>query len=409
MVDGQQVFSGTVKSFNPEKGWGHIECPETHELFGKDIFLLKSQLQGGLSVVQKGAAVTFSVTDSGRGPEATDVTVQGAFAGGGCGGAVGGYVGTIKSFNPTSGWGHITCAQTEAIYGKDIFFMKSQLQSTGGVINKGVSVSFDVNQGIKGPEASNINPTGGVVGVVGGGCSVVGGGMQQHPQAHPTPHFGYGGYCGGYGPVVGGPMAPPPLNQNPYQQLPQQWQQAGGMQQMVPGGGGGVFYGTVKSFNDDKGWGHISCQQTQAIYGKDMFVLRSQLNGATASPGAAVQFMVGQGAKGPEAHNVRVMGPGATGSEVYMGTVKNWNQEKGWGFISCDETHALYGKDIFLHKKDVGAHNPTAGENVQFSVQISEQGRPETATVSFVGASYGAWKAAPQPVQRPGPWSSCGY
>jgi len=364
------TYEGTVKSYNPEKGWGHIECAETFEHYGKDVFMLKSQFRNA-SAVNKGQRVTFGLTDNGRGPEAMDIQVSnstGGFSGGmmSTPGA-GQFVGTIKSFNPTSGWGHITCPQTEQIYGKDIFFMKSNLP--GGAIAKGATVSFTVVQGLKGPEANKIEPM--------GGC---GGGMQQQPQ---------------FGGMVPNPIMPV---------AGQQWNGGGAMQ--APGGSSPIYYGTIKSFNEEKGWGHISCQQTQAMYGRDMFVLRSSLNGAAITAGDTVQFIVGQGQKGIEAQQVRVMGTAATSGQVYMGTMKNWNQEKGWGFISCNDTHQLYGKDIFLHKNVTGAHTPSAGETVQFSVQISDQGRPEAGSVSFVGSGYGPYKAAPQvAAARTGPWS----
>merc|ERR1719387_264300 len=40
---------------------------------------------------------------------------------------------------------------------------------------------------------------------------------------------------------------------------------------------GQTFFGTVKAFNEEKGWGHITCANTQAMFGKDMFLLRSAL------------------------------------------------------------------------------------------------------------------------------------
>eukprot|EP00969_Alexandrium_andersonii_P172366 7619711-Alexandrium_andersonii.AAC.1 len=49
-----------------------------------------------------------------------------------------------------------------------------------------------------------------------------------------------------------------------------------------------VYYGTVKGFDDAKGWGHITCGATRAMYGKDMFVLRSSLRGARIRVGEEV-------------------------------------------------------------------------------------------------------------------------
>ena len=60
--------------------------------------------------------------------------------------------------------------------------------------------------------------------------------------------------------------------------------------------------GTVKWFNNQKGYGFISDES-----GKDVFVLYSGLNMEgimSLEEGAAVEFDVTEGAKGPQAVNV---------------------------------------------------------------------------------------------------------
>ena len=62
--------------------------------------------------------------------------------------------------------------------------------------------------------------------------------------------------------------------------------------------------GTVKWFNDQKGFGFIS----QENGGPDVFVHFSAITGQgfkTLTEGQAVQFDVTQGPKGPQASNVR--------------------------------------------------------------------------------------------------------
>jgi len=173
----------------------------------------------------------------------------------------------------------------------------------------------------------------------------------------------------------------------------------------------------VKSYNDEKGWGHIQCQETEATFGKDMFFLRSSLNGASVTRGSQVLFTVAMGTKGPQAENVQVQaGRRRSSSEdagqTYQGTIKNFNEAKGWGFITCAETEEIYHKDIFVHKKEVGC-SPVAGDAVTFEVNMSSQGRPEAQNVfidaqrsepsTTTSSNYGAVKEV-HATPRPGPF-----
>jgi CspA family cold shock protein len=372
-----QAFAGTVKSWNPVKGWGHIECEASHIAYGKDIFLLRSQLNGMNPV--KGDQVTFDVAQGQKGVEATNVHIVSTTSTDG----ESVYMGTIKSWNPEKGWGHIVSDGTFAMYEKDIFVMRSALP--GGHCQPGDQVRFSVKDGTKGPEAYNV--------------VVV--------QAKNMP-------------------SPPVVQHMGSQAIPQ------------------AFIGTVKNFDDTKGWGHIICDQTRKLYGKDMFVLRSALASQTQTlaEGNQVQFTVAMGIKGPEAQNVILMN-GARGTVVppraapysqqpytqqsnafaqyaafsqnqtsgyappstfaqaplqpqlaqaavttgrqFAGAVKNWNEEKGWGFISCQEAMNIFGKDIFLHKKELLGQTPFAGTPVQFSVAWNDDGRPIATSVNLSG------------------------
>ena len=60
---------GTVKWFNAEKGFGFIERES-----GDDVFVHFSAIQSeGFKSLEEGQAVTFSVEEGNRGPQATNV------------------------------------------------------------------------------------------------------------------------------------------------------------------------------------------------------------------------------------------------------------------------------------------------------------------------------------------------
>ncbi|MGL4252564.1 MAG: cold-shock protein [Fusobacteriaceae bacterium] len=60
--------------------------------------------------------------------------------------------GTVKWFNQEKGFGFITGED-----GKDVFAHFSQIQKEGfKTLNEGEEVTFDVSEGAKGPQATNI-------------------------------------------------------------------------------------------------------------------------------------------------------------------------------------------------------------------------------------------------------------
>ena len=61
--------NGTVKWFNAEKGYGFITADD-----GTDIFVHYSAIQGeGFKTLDEGQAVSFDVSQSDRGPQASNV------------------------------------------------------------------------------------------------------------------------------------------------------------------------------------------------------------------------------------------------------------------------------------------------------------------------------------------------
>jgi len=360
MAQMQQLqFTGTVKSFNFEKGYGFIQSDQTQ---GKDVFLNK---QANAQMAAAGDTVSFTIENSEKGYQAANVQVvargQGQFKG------------TITNFNETKGFGFIDCEPTKAIYNKDVFFVKSDVGQSS-VIN-GMTVRFGVNNTDKGPKACNIKvlEEGGGMASSGSG----GGGManmapemmgqmmtlMQTAAATGNPKvmetmmktmvnaFGGGGGGGGQ-------------NQN------QNQNQGGGSNSRV----GSVVFGSVKRFNPETGWGFISESN-----GQDYFVMKSNVEGGVLNEGDQVQFKIGHGNKGLQATEVKNLGPstqsGALGQPTQpsgpptIGTVKNFNMEKGWGFIE-----QANGQDVFVMRSNIvgGVLNP--GDQVHFKVAMGQKG-----------------------------------
>ncbi len=63
-------MQGSVKWFNPEKGYGFIEKED-----GNDVFVHYSAIEEeGFKTLEEGQQVEFEVVEADRGPQATNVT-----------------------------------------------------------------------------------------------------------------------------------------------------------------------------------------------------------------------------------------------------------------------------------------------------------------------------------------------
>ncbi|CAE7515305.1 slc50a1 [Symbiodinium pilosum] len=123
---------------------------------------------------------------------------------------------------------------------------------------------------------------------------------------------------------------------------------------------GPAYSGQIVDYNEDKGFGFIECKDTQQIYGKDIFLLRSSLNGLIVSTGDRVSFKVETGIKGPKAVEVEIIERIADMAErlpTYWGRVKNFDAARGLGFIDCEETKEVYEKDILVLRSQLGDHS----------------------------------------------------
>ena len=157
-----------VKWFNPDKGFGFIELSDG----SGDAFLHGSVLaQTGITAVQPGETLEVRVGPGHKGPHVTEIISVdsstavpaasrrsnfGATTSNGSSSDVSGEeTGTVKWFNAEKGFGFI--ARDNG--GKDVFVHVSALERSGLTgLNEGQSVSVDVVEGRKGPEAARVRP-----------------------------------------------------------------------------------------------------------------------------------------------------------------------------------------------------------------------------------------------------------
>eukprot|EP00929_Paragymnodinium_shiwhaense_P090378 TRINITY_DN5054_c0_g1_i3.p1 TRINITY_DN5054_c0_g1~~TRINITY_DN5054_c0_g1_i3.p1 ORF type:complete len:380 (+),score=129.19 TRINITY_DN5054_c0_g1_i3:89-1228(+) len=366
---------GTVKSFNPDKGFGFID------LNGNDIFFLKTDNR---EFARKGDTVSFVTKMSDRGAQATHVKVLNRESGG--------YLGVVKSFNPTKGFGFIECDQTTQMYNQDVFFMKTSV--SGLFPEQGAKVTFQVTETEKGPHAVNVKAVSStnnakapmqklsaVLGQLQGtpGVNEVLGAIVSALSGQQMPTGGKAGKGGGMnspraamGGKGGGAM------------------QGGAAMAMQGGGKGGgegkMSFGTVKSFSQQKGWGFL-----QTSSGEDVFVAGRVVQTGSLNVGDQVVFKKTQGPKGLQAEEVQALQAQEL-QAAYQGVVKTFNAEKGWGFIG-DTNCAKFG-DVFLHRNDLGAMTVNVGDTLEFSVKMNNSGRPQAENIRVVGApgAYGKSK-----------------
>merc|ERR1712232_1251058 len=64
----------------------------------------------------------------------------------------------------------------------------------------------------------------------------------------------------------------------------------------------------------------------------------------------------------------------------YSGTIRFFNEAKGFGFIECPEANARYGRDVFLHKADFAGF--AVGQDVTFRVEPNKDGMPQARDLS---------------------------
>merc|ERR1719189_2681990 len=74
-------------------------------------------------------------------------------------------------------------------------------------------------------------------------------------------------------------------------------------------------------------------------------------------------------------------------SQRAKGVCKRFNNEKGFGFIACDDNSG----DVFVHQTEVyadGFRTLAEGEPLEFDIQIQDDGRRKAVNVTGPGGAF---------------------
>lgn len=67
--------------------------------------------------------------------------------------------------------------------------------------------------------------------------------------------------------------------------------------------------------------------------------------------------------------------PQGLANERFRGRIKSFNAKQGFGFIENPDAYAIFGRDVFLHKAQIG--NLKVGTEVTYGVDMNKQGMPQ--------------------------------
>lgn len=252
--------------------------------------------------------------------------------------------GTVKSYNEPKGYGFIDCPEVKEAFGSDVFLHRSQVADF--VVGQQVSFAILVNKERK-PQAFDLGPSqngkdmkkASGKGPVGKGAASAGKAMAARAMASAewaSPAAAKGAW-GAWGPDA--------------------W-----MAEAAAWKGGGW----------DASWKGAPAWGLPAGKGKNPW--------ADWAPAVDKGKGKGGGAKGSTERPAR--GPPGTSTEIegvtdirHEGTIKSFNETRGFGFIQCDVLMEQFGADVFLHK--VQFQGFEVGQEVSFEVFLNKDGKPQ--------------------------------
>jgi cold shock CspA family protein len=88
-----------------------------------------------------------------------------------------------------------------------------------------------------------------------------------------------------------------------------------------------------------------------------------------------------------------------TSATRFNGTLKNWNAERGFGFVAAEQG----GQELFLHVSAMPRDGwiPVIGEPLSFEIELDKEGRKRAVRVRRPGVALLVKASRPEQVQHP--------
>jgi len=378
--------NGVVKALNKQTGIASINCPEMQEIFGSDVKVHMNRI----GQFKEGDGVSFALAlDKESEPWGFDLSSAGASAGGGfdmgammsamSGGKDASPMDMMAAMSKGMSGGSDTSAmnpmmammqamQKPAPAEKSPMDMMAamnpmmammqamQKPASGGMdpmqMMMGMMAMSAMNPAASNPAAANpaaaMNP---MMAMMSGGVPT----QTGPPECH---FYSKSGWCK-YGDQCilrhVGPARPPP----DHQKL-------------------GEYMGVIKSYNPDKGFGFIACDALKEEHKGDVFL--SQKHVGEFQAGSEVKFTAylvdgklqgrelqdASGQVGPQSSAGSKVGQGDEEIGDFVGTIKSYNGDKGFGFIVSPVLKSQgYDADVFLPPDTIGKFS--VGNTVAFT------------------------------------------
>eukprot|EP00439_Symbiodinium_sp_Y106_P007943 s6880_g1.t1 len=124
--------------------------------------------------------------------------------------------------------------------------------------------------------------------------------------------------------------------------------------------------------------------EAQALQAAHYSWFTGQVIPSQAAISAASHSCGTSSAKQPQAPATK---PPAPLDKEFTGQVRSISAKDGYGFIICEETKSLYGRDVFVEPKlgEGVARGIEMQSKVAFTIELSEKGHPRATSVKLVG------------------------